>query len=80
MTAITLNLQPAIELTDEQFQAICSTNRDLKLERTATGELIIMPPTGGETGKHNSNINAQLWLWNQHNLDRLIEIFIFIYS
>ncbi|GAB4544202.1 MAG: Uma2 family endonuclease [Pleurocapsa sp.] len=73
MTVITLNLQPAIELTDEQFKAICSSNRDLKLERTATGELIIMPPTGGETGKHNSNINAQLWLWNQQT--KLGEVF-----
>jgi Uma2 family endonuclease len=65
MTAITLNLSPTIELTDEQFALICSTNRDLRLERTATGELVIMPPTGGETGRRNSSINAQLWLWNQ---------------
>ena len=65
MTPITLNLQPTIELTDEQFALICSTNRDLRLEHTATGELVIMPPTGGETGKKNSRINAQLWLWNQ---------------
>ncbi len=73
MTAITLNLQPTIELTDEQFALICSTNRDLRLERTATGELVIMPPTGGETGKRNSSINAQLWLWNQQN--QLGEVF-----
>ncbi len=65
MMPITLNLQPTIELTDEQFALICSTNRDLRLERTATGELVIMPPTGGATGKRNSSINAQLWLWNQ---------------
>ena len=73
MTPITLNLQPTIELTDEQFALICSTNRDLRLERTATGELVIMPPTGGETGKRNSSINAQLWLWNQQN--QLGEVF-----
>ena len=73
MTAITLNLQPTIELTDEQFALICSTNRDLRLERTATGELVIMPPTGGETGKRNSSINAQLWLWNQQR--QLGEVF-----
>jgi len=73
MTAITLNLQPTIKLTDEQFALICSTNRDLRLERTATGELVIMPPTGGETGKRNSSINAQLWLWNQQN--KLGEVF-----
>ncbi|MDJ0900850.1 MAG: Uma2 family endonuclease [Xenococcus sp. MO_188.B8] len=65
MMPITLNLRPTIELTDEQFALICSTNRDLRLERTATGELVIMPPTGGATGKINSSINAQLWLWNQ---------------
>ncbi|VEP16929.1 conserved hypothetical protein [Hyella patelloides LEGE 07179] len=73
MNAITLNLHPTIELTDEQFALICSTNRDLKLERTATGELVIMPPTGGETGKRNSSINAQLWLWNQQS--KLGEVF-----
>lgn len=73
MSAITLNLHPTIELTDEQFALICSTNRDLKLERTATGELVIMPPTGGETGKKNSSINAQLWLWNQQS--KLGEVF-----
>ena len=67
MTAIILNLEPTIKLTDEQFALICSTNRDLRLELTATGELVILPPTGGETGKINSSINAQLWLWNQKN-------------
>ncbi|MDJ0897888.1 MAG: Uma2 family endonuclease [Xenococcus sp. MO_188.B8] len=61
MTAITLNLPSVIKLTDEQFALICSTNRDLRLEHIATGELV----TGGETGKRNSSINAQLWLWNQ---------------
>ena len=65
MTAITLNLQPAIKLTDEQFALICSTNRDLRLERTATGELVIMPPTGGETGRKNSDLNYQLQAWNR---------------
>ena len=73
MSAITLNLHPTIELTDEQFALICSINRDLKLERTAIGELVIMPPTGGETGQKNSSINAQLWLWNQQH--KLGEVF-----
>ena len=49
MTAITLNLDAIIHLTDEQFYQLCQTNRDLKFERTAAGELIVMPPTGGET-------------------------------
>lgn len=63
MNALTVNLKPALELTDEQFFQICQANRDLKFERTATGELIIMPPTGGETGNRNGRLNQQLFNW-----------------
>ena len=64
MTAITLNLNSIIKLTSEQFYQLCEENPDLKLERNANGELIVMPPTGGETGKSNSTANAQIWTWN----------------
>ncbi|MEG4275101.1 MULTISPECIES: Uma2 family endonuclease [unclassified Microcoleus] len=64
MTAITLNLNSIIKLTSEQFYQLCEENPDLKLERNANGELIVMPPTGGETGKTNSTANAQIWTWN----------------
>jgi len=64
MTAITLNLNSIIKLTSEQFYQLCEENPDLKLERNANGELIVMPPTGGETGKSNSTVNAQIWTWN----------------
>ena len=64
MTAITLNLNSIIKLTSEQFYQLCEENPDLKLERSANGELIAMPPTGGETGKRNSTANAQIWTWN----------------
>jgi len=67
MNALTVNLNPIIELTDEQFFQLCQVNRDVKFERTATGELIIMPPTGGETGNRNAGLTALLWLWNQQN-------------
>jgi Uma2 family endonuclease len=65
MTAITLNLKPAIHLTDEQFYQLCQANRDVRFERTAEGELIVMPPTGGETGDRNSEMNFQLRGWNR---------------
>lgn len=63
MTTYTVNLKPALELTDEQFWQICIANRDLKFERSAAGELIIMPPTGGTTGNRNSRLNQQLGNW-----------------
>jgi len=44
MTAITLELRPVINLTDEQFYQLCHNNQTL--ERNAKGELIVMPPTG----------------------------------
>ena len=44
---------------------MAAANRDVRLERMATGELIIMPPTGGQTGKRNSDLQGQLWLWNR---------------
>jgi len=65
MTAFTINLHPIIEMTDEQFFQLCQANRDLKFERTAQGELIVMAPTGGETGRYNSEIGADLVLWNR---------------
>ncbi|MBN3907410.1 MAG: Uma2 family endonuclease [Nostoc sp. NMS1] len=67
MDALTVNLKPVLELTDEQFFQLCQANRDLRFERTATGELIIMPPTGGETGNRNAGLTAQLWIWNEQN-------------
>ncbi|HSF73824.1 MAG TPA: Uma2 family endonuclease [Microcoleus sp.] len=65
MTAITLNLNSLIKLTSEQFYQLCEDNPDLKLERNANGELIVMPPTGGETGRSNSKFNLQIGLWNE---------------
>ncbi len=55
------------------FFQLCQDNRDLRLERSAKGDLIIMPPTGGETSNSNAGITAQLWLWN--NLHKLGVVF-----
>jgi len=65
MTAFILNNPETAPITDEQFYQLCITNHELKLERTAKGDLIIMPPTGGETSKFNSEVNLDLGLWNR---------------
>ncbi|MEG4275306.1 MULTISPECIES: Uma2 family endonuclease [unclassified Microcoleus] len=67
MTTLTLNLNPIIKLTDEQFFQLCQENENIRLERTAKGELIIMSPAGGETGSSNAGLTAQIWIWNQQN-------------
>lgn len=63
MTALILNLRPTLELTEEQFFQLCQNNRDLRLERTEQGELIIMPPTGWESGNRNSKLTQRLCNW-----------------
>ncbi|WP_414528060.1 Uma2 family endonuclease [Nodularia chucula] len=65
METLTLNIPPAVGLTDEQFYQLCIANEPWQLELTQTGELIIMPPTGGESGIRNSDINIELGLWNR---------------
>ncbi len=58
-----MHLRPVVEMTDDQFFEFCQINRDLRIERAAQGELLIMPPTGGETGERNAEISLQLRLW-----------------
>ena len=65
MTATVLRIPPAINFTSEQFYDLCRINPNWKLEREATGDLVIMSPTGGETGARNADILIQLGLWNQ---------------
>jgi Uma2 family endonuclease len=64
MTTFTLDIHSILELTDDQFFELCQRNRDLQFERSSTGELIIMTPTGGETSNSNAGLTSQLWLWN----------------
>ena len=73
MTTLTLNLNPIIKLTDDQFFQLCQENENIRLERTAKGELIIMSPAGGETSSSNAGLTAQIWIGNQQN--RLGKVF-----
>jgi Uma2 family endonuclease len=63
--ALLIQLPSSIGLyvTQEQFVALAAINRDLQLERTAQGELIVNPPTGWETGERNRSITGQLDRW-----------------
>jgi Uma2 family endonuclease len=62
---VVLQLTPVINLTDDQLFDLCQLNRDWRIEYTAQGELIVMPPTGAETGSQNSEITFQVQLWTR---------------
>jgi Uma2 family endonuclease len=64
---VVLKLKPAINLTDDQLFELCQLNRDWRIEYTAQGELIVMPPTGGETGSQNAEITFQVQSWTRGN-------------
>ncbi|TRU48198.1 MAG: Uma2 family endonuclease [Microcystis aeruginosa Ma_QC_Ca_00000000_S207] len=61
---IVLNLKTT-NLSDEQFYQLCCANDDWRLEQTAQGELIIMPPIGAISGNRESELNADLVIWNR---------------
>ncbi len=73
MDTLTLNVPPTVGLTDEQFYQLCVANEQWRLELTADGELIIMPPTGGESGIRNADLTTDLTLWNRQT--RLGKVF-----
>jgi len=56
-------IQPARKMSDEEYFAFCVANPDLRIERTAEGEIVIMPPTGFETSDRNAGLTAQLHAW-----------------
>jgi len=53
------------------FFRFCQANRDLRIERDAEGNIIIMAQTGTETGGRNASLTAQLYLWSKTNGARL---------
>ena len=71
----TIKLQPLlldvshVKLTvaPEHFDRLCLDNPDLRLELTKEGELIVMPPTGGESGKRNFNLGTEVGIWNRQS-------------
>jgi Uma2 family endonuclease len=62
-----LLVRPSAPVSDEAFYEFCRANRELRIERTADGEILIMSPTGGETGRRNFGLIGQFWAWTRTN-------------
>ena len=72
--SLTLRMSPAVPMSNDQFFDFCRQNQQLRLERTAKGEVRIMPPAGTESTFQNSEIVGQLYVWNaKDRLGRLLE-------
>ena len=64
---LTVSLPALVQMTDEQFYEFCQANRDLRIERTAIGEVIIMPPAFSDTGNRNMKISQQVANWAEQD-------------
>jgi Uma2 family endonuclease len=58
-----MRIRLAAPLGDDDLFELCAANRELRIERTTDGELVIMPPTGGETGRRNFDLTGQFAAW-----------------
>ncbi len=64
MESVVLKLD-TVNLTDEQFYNLCQVNETWKLERNAKGELLIMPPVGGNSGRREAGLIIKVGAWNE---------------
>ncbi len=67
--AFVLDLNNILALSDEQFFQLCRRHPDIQFERSARGELIIMPPTGGISGNRNFSLIGRLGRWVDDNAE-----------
>jgi Uma2 family endonuclease len=63
---LVLHMGPVLSrLSDEEFYEFCRLNPELRIEQTRDGDLVIMPPTGGNTGRRNLSLAVRLWNWTE---------------
>lgn len=58
-----VTLTPERSWSDGEVERFCAENRDLRIERLATGSIVMMNPTSTRTGRSNADLTGQLWLW-----------------
>jgi Uma2 family endonuclease len=65
---LVLRMPDGLAMSADDFYDFCQLNQHLRFERTAQGEVIVMPPgTGGETGNRNFSLNGQFYLWTKQD-------------
>lgn len=66
-TPLTVSLPSIAPMTQAEFYTFCQANPALRIERTATGEVVIMPPAFSDTGNRNFNLAVQLGIWSEQD-------------
>ncbi|MEG4352996.1 Uma2 family endonuclease [Microcoleus sp. LAD1_D3] len=66
-STIVLRIPPKLQMTDDEFFEFCQINSELRIERNKSGELLIMPPTGGTTGNRSGSVFGELYIWTRQD-------------
>jgi Uma2 family endonuclease len=64
---LVVHTRPVIDLDEEQFFQFCQLNRELEIERTAEGDIIITAPEAGSSGLGSSKLNMIIGLWAERD-------------
>jgi Uma2 family endonuclease len=59
-------------LTDEEFFAFCLANKELRIERNSKRGILIMPPSGSETGSFNAGLVIEIGVWNRQTKSGIV--------
>ncbi len=75
MTSYAIDLKPLVDyISEEDLKRLCAKNPELKFETNAAGNLIVMSPTGTQTGEKNGDLFLQIGLWNrQYKLGKVFD-------
>jgi Uma2 family endonuclease len=61
---VVVHFEPSkLRMNDEEFFEFCQLNPELRIERTSGGDIIVMAPTGGKTGRRNARLIAAFGIW-----------------
>ena len=64
---LVMRLSPAFDLNADTFFHVAQLNKDLRMELSAEGDLIVMPPAGGNTGSRNSTLTYYFEAWSRRD-------------
>jgi Uma2 family endonuclease len=66
-TSVKLSYDAGGEPSDQAYLAFCRANPDLRVERNAKGEILIVPPAGSESSNRSLKVAAQLGTWAERD-------------
>src|SRR6266516_4900654 len=52
-----------LQMNDDEYFHFCQLNRDLRIERSSEGDIIVMAPTGGKGGRQNAKLIVAFGIW-----------------